>query len=89
MRKRTSKVLTSPSKTVIATAVQLLGRDALGPVDIAERGIQRGLLRVPKGRSKAYLIQIIQSTLYTAAHYASNCVVTRTSRGLYRARRRS
>lgn len=89
MRKRASKVLTSSDRTVIGTALKIMGADALTPEEIAERGIRSGLLVVPKGRSKAYLIQIIQSTLYTAAHYAIDRMVRRTSRGLYRARRRS
>ena len=58
---------------------------SLGPTEIAEAGVRRGLLRVQRGRTKSYLAQLIQSTLQADATKRGGKVF-RPRTGKYRAR---
>jgi hypothetical protein len=81
-----SSVLTSRKNTVIGTAVKIirkLGSKPVTPEAIVERAIRAGLVRVPNGRTKSYVIQIFQSTLYNNAFYSKKPVIKRTTRGKY------
>lgn len=75
--------------TVLDVAVAILAGhgESLGPSAIAKRGIEVGLLRVPRGRTKGYLTQIVQSTLHDNAEYTQVPSVYRPGKGKYRIRR--
>lgn len=61
-------------------------RKTLAPADIARKGIEMLLFEVPRGRTFGYLSQLVQSTLYGDAHYASRPSVSHGFGG-YRIRR--
>lgn len=84
-----SSVLTSRKNTVIETAVKVirkLGSRPVTPEAIVDRALKAGLVRVPTGRTKSYVIQIFQSTLYNNAFYSKKPVIKRTTRGKYTTR---
>jgi hypothetical protein len=86
-----SSVLTSRSKTVVDAAVKVLakiGRPA-GPETIVDQAISQGLAKIPSRRTKSYVVQIFQSTLYNNAFYAKKSSVKRTTRGKYTTRKTS
>lgn len=68
-RSKQSKSVVKKNHTILDAAVATLKREksALGPTEIADAGIRRGLLRIQRGRTKGYLAQLIQSTLQADA----------------------
>lgn len=84
--KRNSSAVVSKD-TILETVRDILGMTdgPASPIEIAEIGLEEGLLRVPRGRTKSYLIQLLQSQLYNNAHYASMPIVRRTTYGRYKA----
>jgi len=79
-----STAVTNPRKTILETALTILsqtGNQAMSPQDIAAIGQATGLLRVPRGRTKTYLGQLLQSAMY------GNPLVSRVGRGKYKARK--
>lgn len=86
-KRRSSSVL--KDMTILRTAAAILkrARKPIGPSEIAERGKRVKLLRVPRGRTRAYLSQLIQSVLYNDSHYRRKPIVARPRIGLYRVRK--
>jgi hypothetical protein len=85
--RRSSTALTRSGKTILGTAVNILRaarNEPLSPRDIAEVGMEAGLMRIPRGRTTSYLSQIIQSTLYDNSEYSANPKVERVGRAQYR-----
>lgn len=76
--------------TIIGAATKIIrkNRGAMSPSEVAAAGLKSGALMVPRGRTKSYLNQLLQSSLYNNANYSPNPVVARTSRGSYRTRSR-
>lgn len=84
---RSSAVKTG--QTILATAVELLaigGNKPRSPKQIADIGLEEGYLQVPRGRTRQYLNQLLQSALFNNSKYASSAMVTRTSPGRYKAK---
>lgn len=77
--------------TIVDTAVAILAARgaSLGPSEIAEFGLRGGLLRVPRGRTRSYLTQLLQSALHNDAEYASEPRVYRPADGKYRVRKQT
>lgn len=76
--------------TIVETAVMILadnGNKPLSPKEIAEKGVEEGWLRVPRGRTRTYLSQLIQSSLYDNFAYAAKKFVSRPTSGKYKARK--
>lgn len=75
--------------TIIETAVTILAArgESLGPAEIADYGIRGGLLRIPRGRNRSYLTQLLQSRLHEDAEYSSLPLVYRPVKGKYRVRK--
>ena len=46
--------------------------ESLSPSEIAEEGLALGYLKIPRGRTRSYLNQILQSTLHNDAEYAQH-----------------
>jgi len=87
-----STAVTKKNRTILGTAVRIIlgnGNRPLAPEDIAVRGVQTGSLRIPRGRTRGYLSQLLQSTLYDDAHYAKWPLVRRVATGLYKAKARA
>jgi hypothetical protein len=90
MRNTRSTALTS-NGTLLDTAARIIkrnGNSPMSPAEIAVRGVAQGLLRVPRGRTRTYLSQLVQSTLYNESAYGADPAVFRTSRGQYKVRSR-
>jgi hypothetical protein len=77
--------------TIVDTAVAILAArgGSLGPSEIAEHGLRGGLLRVPRGRTRGYLTQLLQSRLHDDAEHADEPRVYRPALGKYRVRRQA
>lgn len=86
-KKRSSAVL--KDMTILRTAAAILrrARKPIGPSEVAERGKKVKLLKVPRGRTRAYLSQLIQSVLYNDSHYRRKPVVARPKIGQYKVRK--
>lgn len=87
MRQSRSVLINS---TIAAAAARIIrrARKPLGPAEIASRGKRTGLLRVPRGRTRGYLTQLLQSALYQNAFYVDrpSSIVRRIRHGKYAAR---
>lgn len=85
-----SKAVILGDQTILEAVVDILrdeGNRAMSPSEIANVGVTYGYLQVPRGRTKSYLNQLIQSQLYNNFAYARKKFVTRTSPGKYKARK--
>jgi hypothetical protein len=83
---RTSTAVVRGNQTILQTAVKVMlssGNIALTPSEIAQIGVIKGVLRVPRGRTSGYLTQLLQSELYNNYAYSVNPVVDRVSWGMY------
>jgi len=90
--KRSSSAVTRPGKTILEVALTIIaksGNEAMAPSEIADAAIERGLLRVPRGRTVQYVDQLLQSTLYDNAFYAAKPSVYRAQHGRYKAHRQA
>jgi len=88
MKKKSSAVLTN--MTILGTAARILrkAKKPIGPSEIAERGKRDNLFKVPRGRTRGYLSQLVQSVLYNDAHYRKHPKVARPRIGKYKARKK-
>jgi hypothetical protein len=87
-KRKASTAVTRGNATLINTAIRVLldvGNQPLTPAEIAEIGKAKNLLRVPRGRTRGYLGQLLQSSLYNNSAYSVRPVVVRTGRGKYKA----
>lgn len=89
MRDRHSITVVPKTYTILDAAVTILAdtRKAMGPTEIAEQGVKAGILRIPRGRTKGYLSQTLQSVLQANATQgnSSKRLVFRPRLGKYRA----
>ena len=81
-----SSTITTKNKTVLETAVKILSskRRSMSPKEIVQAGIDKGLIKVTRGRTEGYVYQIVQSTLHDNAMYSDAPSVERPKRGVYR-----
>lgn len=84
--KKSSAVLKNSTILRVATTILRRARHPIGPSEIAERGKRSKLLRVPRGRTRGYLSQLLQSVLYNDSHYRRHPLVSRPRIGKYKAR---
>ncbi len=93
MSKRNSTVVVSRADTVLETAINILCATGttMGPTEIASVGIDCKWLRVPRGLTKAYAAQTLQTKLQANATNENNKkrLVNRPQAGKYRARLRA
>lgn len=83
---KTSTAVVRENQTILETAVRIIGSSgniAMTPSEIAQVGVMRGILRVPRGRTFGYVTQLLQSQLYNNYAYSVFPVVDRTSKGMY------
>ena len=82
---RTSTAVTVPGRTIIETALRILKKSdvPLSPAEVAERGVKMDILRIPRGRTRNYLTQLIQSELYNNSEYAPCPIVYHVDTGQY------
>ena len=85
--KRSSAVLKNATILRVATMILRRARRPIGPSEVAERGKKSKLLRVPRGRTRGYLSQLVQSILYNDSHYRRHPLVSRPRIGQYKARK--
>ncbi len=88
--KRRTSTAVKGKTTLINTAIRVLlhaGNQPLTPAEIAELGKASNLLRVPRGRTKGYLGQLLQSSLYNNSQYSPKPVVVRAGNGKYKAKK--
>jgi hypothetical protein len=84
-----STALVDKNRTIISTAATIIGRakKPLSPEQVALAGLKKRLLRIPRGRTRSYLVQLLQSMLWNNAfrskHRATK-LVTRPRPGSYR-----
>jgi hypothetical protein len=86
---RQSTIITVPGYTVLQMAVTILctTERSMGPTEIAEFGIRRGWVRIPRGRTRGYVAQTLQTKLQAnATGELSKSLVYRPKNGKYRAR---
>lgn len=92
MSKRSS-IVTDNSDTVLSAAIDILCAtgESMGPTEIAERGIEWGWLKKPRGRTKGCVAQALQTKLQANATHPDERkrFVYRPSTGKYRARVRA
>ena len=85
-----SSAVVKKGRTILETAIEILAREgnhALSPHEIASKGQRHRLLRIPRGRTKAYLNQLLQSELYNNFAYSPKPLVFRVTLGKYRAKK--
>jgi hypothetical protein len=85
-----STIVTMPGKTILDTAIGVLsenGNRLMGPKMIAETGISYGVIRVPRGRTRGYVYQILQSVMHDNFRYAKSPSISRPFKGRYRVRK--
>ena len=64
MRETSTAVVYSGTLIQTAREILLIARKPLAPKQIAYLGVRFGLLKVPRGRTRGYLTQLIQSAMY-------------------------
>ena len=64
MRETSTAVVYGGTLVQVAREVLQIARKPLAPKQIAQLGVRFGLLRVPRGRTRGYLTQLIQSAMY-------------------------
>lgn len=84
-RRGSSAVISGDTILDTVTDILEMTEGPASPSEIAEIGLDEGLLRVPRGRTKSYLVQLLQSQLYNNAHYSTTPIVRRTTYGRYKA----
>jgi hypothetical protein len=83
MKKISSSV---PGKsTILQVAVKILVRKkrAMSPREISDEALKRGLLTLPRFRTRSYLTQLVQSTLHRDVEYSSSPILYRPVKGKY------
>lgn len=80
-----STVVVKKGSTVSEAAQKVLRRvsEPLGPAEIAEIGLKRGIFRIPRFRTRSFLTQRIQSTLHNDAEYSVDPTFYRPRKGVY------
>jgi hypothetical protein len=86
-----SSALTSERRTILGTAIKIL-KDSpcpLSPKEIVNKAFANRMLRIPHGKNKAYVYQLMQSTLYNnykPPRPTINSLVIKTAYGRYQPR---
>lgn len=86
-----SSILTNGRRTILGTAIKILksSQRPLSPKEIVVKAFSNGMLRVPPGKNKAYVYQLMQSTLYNnykPPRATINSLVVKTAYGRYQPR---
>jgi hypothetical protein len=87
-----STAVVRKGNTILETAVQVIkivGNKPMAPKDVAEIGLDLGLFRVPRGRTRSYLTQLVQSELFNNLSRAERPLVQRPRLGYYKLRNRA
>lgn len=83
-----SSAVTKRGATIMSTTVLLLSsygnKQPLSPSEVADFGIRTKLLQVPRGRTRQYLNQLVQSSMYNSV-LSNDPLVRRTGHGKYKA----
>lgn len=84
-----STAVVNKKRTIISTAAIIIGRarKPLSPFQVALAGLRSRYLRVPKGRNRSYLVQLLQSTMWNnvfTTRHRDTKLVLRPRIGKYR-----
>jgi hypothetical protein len=89
-----STSLVNKKRTIVSTAATIIGRAKrpLSPEQVALAGLRKRFLRIPRGRNKSYLVQLLQSVMWNNAfrsrHRATKLVLRPKPGRYYRSKSR-
>lgn len=85
---RTSTSVQIEDLTILGAARAILAAEGrpMGPYEVAQAGLDVGIFRVPRFRTRAYLTQLVQSVLHDNSQYSRSPRVYRPAKGLYSSR---
>jgi len=86
--KKRSSAVRLPGHTILDASIRIMaltGNNGKSPRQIADFGIEKNILRIPRGRTAGYLNQLVQSSLYNSV-LSAEPQVYRTATGRYKAK---